>query len=109
LGPWAVSGPALSIAASLLRSDTSAIGAAITQRRDALIAVLEGSGLRICGGTALFQLVEDEVAGALHAHLCAHHILVRKFDYAAHWLRFGVTADSDGDNRLAKALQSFDR
>lgn len=109
LGPWAVSGPALSIAASLLRSDTEPMRRAIMERSDALQCRLERGGLRVVGGTALFSLVEDDAADALHAHLCAHHILVRKFDYAPLWLRFGVTADTTGDLRLANALQSFDR
>jgi cobalamin biosynthetic protein CobC len=109
LGPWAVSGPALSIAASLLRSDTEPMRRAVVARGNALRDVLERVGLRVRGGTALFWLVDDEAAAALHAHLCAHHILVRKFDYAPRWLRFGATADATGDLRLAEALLSFDR
>jgi cobalamin biosynthetic protein CobC len=108
LGPWAVSGPALSIAASLLRSDTAPIRRAIAERSAALRAVLESGGLRICGGSGLFSLVDHPSADALHSHLCRHRILVRKFDYAPHWLRFGVTADVAGDRRLATALQSND-
>lgn len=108
LGPWAVSGPALSIASALLRSDTAPIRRAIAERSAALRTVLEGGGLRIHGGTALFSLVDHFSAGGLHAHLCRHRILVRKFDYAPHWLRFGVTADAACDKRLAAALQSYD-
>jgi cobalamin biosynthetic protein CobC len=107
LGPWAVSGPALSIAASLLNSDTERMRLAITERSDALRGVLERCGLSVRGGTALFSLVDHHAADALHAHLCVHHILVRKFEYAPRWLRFGVTADMEGDLRLADALLSF--
>ncbi|MFS2150466.1 threonine-phosphate decarboxylase CobD [Rhizobium sp. Rhizsp42] len=109
LGPWAVSGPALSIAASLLRTDTEPLRRAIAQRSEAMRGVLTKGGLRIRGGTALFSLVEDAAADALQAHLCVHHILVRKFGYAPSWLRFGVTADTTGDLRLADALMSFNR
>jgi cobalamin biosynthetic protein CobC len=109
LGPWAVSGPALAIAGSLLRSDTRQMRHAISERSDALRGVLAQGGLCVRGGTALFSLVDHDAADALHEHLCVHHILVRKFDYAPRWLRFGVTADIEGDLRLADALLSFDR
>ncbi|MGO8096333.1 threonine-phosphate decarboxylase CobD [Rhizobium leguminosarum] len=109
LGPWAVSGPALSIAASLLRSDASPIRRRIDERSAGLHAVLKGAGLRMAGGTALFTLVADARAGDIYAHLCRHHILVRKFDYAPDWLRFGLTPDPAADRRLGEALQRFER
>ncbi|MGO6673678.1 threonine-phosphate decarboxylase CobD [Rhizobium leguminosarum] len=109
LGPWAVSGPALSIAASLLRSDASPIRGRIAERSAGLHAVLKGAGLRMAGGTALFTLVADARAGDIYAHLCRHHILVRKFDYAPDWLRFGLTPDPAADRRLGEALQRFER
>ncbi|TCU40023.1 threonine-phosphate decarboxylase CobD [Rhizobium azibense] len=108
LGPWAVSGPALSIAASLLRSDTAPIIRRIAERQHALEGVLKGAGLETAGGTRLFSLVKDSLAGRIHTHLCRHHILVRKFDYAPEWLRFGLAPDFAADNRLAVALESFD-
>jgi cobalamin biosynthetic protein CobC len=105
LGPWAVSGPALSIAGSLLRSDVSAICSRINERCTGLHAVLKGAGLRMAGGTALFTLVANARAGDIYTHLCRHHILVRKFDYAPDWLRFGLTPDPAADRRLGEALQ----
>ncbi|AGS22279.1 threonine-phosphate decarboxylase CobD [Rhizobium etli] len=109
LGPWAVSGPALSIAGSLLRSDVSAIRRLINERRAGLHAVLTGLGLQITGGTALFTLVDDARAGDIYTHLCRHHILVRKFDYAPTWLRFGLTPDPAADRWLGEVLQRFER
>ncbi|NKN16792.1 threonine-phosphate decarboxylase CobD [Rhizobium laguerreae] len=109
LGPWAVSGPALSIAGSLLRSDVSPIRGRIDGRNAGLHAVLKGAGLQISGGTALFTLVADARAGDIYTHLCRHHILVRKFDYAPDWLRFGLTPDPAADRRLGEALQRFER
>ncbi|MBY5735887.1 threonine-phosphate decarboxylase CobD [Rhizobium leguminosarum] len=109
LGPWAVSGPALSIAASLLRSNVSPIRCRIEERCAGLHAVLKGAGLQISGGTALFTLVADARAGDIYAHLCRHHILVRKFDYAPDWLRFGLTPDPAADRRLGEVLQRFER
>ncbi|NKN00985.1 threonine-phosphate decarboxylase CobD [Rhizobium leguminosarum] len=109
LGPWAVSGPALSIAGSLLRSDVSAIRGRIDERSARLHAVLKGAGLQISGGTALFTLVADARAGDIYTHLCRHHILVRKFDYAPNWLRFGLPPDPTADRRLGVAFQRFER
>ncbi|WHO71077.1 threonine-phosphate decarboxylase [Rhizobium sp. BT03] len=109
LGPWAVSGPALSLAASLLRSDVSAIRHCLDERSAALQATLTAAGLRIRGGTALFTLVADSRVSDIYTHLCRHHILVRKFDYAPDWLRFGLTPDPAADRRLGEALQGFER
>lgn len=108
LGPWAVSGPALSIAASLMESDTGAIRNRILQRHSALETILRRSQLNVAGGTALFALVADDRAEGIYTHLCRHHILVRKFDYARSWLRFGLAPDEEADQRLAGALESDD-
>jgi len=107
LGPWAVSGPALTIATTLMASDTTPIRHAIQQRKAALDQVLAGAGLVSAGGTGLFSLVEHTWAKDLHLHLCRHHILVRPFDYHARWLRFGLTPDEASDTRLAAALHDF--
>jgi cobalamin biosynthetic protein CobC len=63
--------------------------------------------LKVLGGTDLFALVTDPRAAILYEHLCNHHILVRKFDYAADWLRFGLTASDLDDRRLAAALSEL--
>lgn len=107
LGPWAVSGPALVIAAGLLSGDTDRIRDCISTRKAALDSILKRAGLTIAGGTGLFSLVEHEAAGALHHHLCAARILVRKFDYNRRWLRFGLAPDADADARLSQALNTF--
>jgi cobalamin biosynthetic protein CobC len=107
LGPWAVSGPALSIAASLLSSDQTSIFHRIRERRRALEEVLARSGLKVAGGTDLFALVADHRASDIYTHLAMHHILVRKFDYAGDWLRFGLAPDEEADQRLARALAEF--
>ncbi len=104
LGPWAVSGPALTIATKLMASDTGRIRDAIMMRKAALDAALAASGLDVIGGTSLFSLVEHPDAAAIHHRLCRHRILVRPFDYNPRWLRFGLAPDSAGDKRLAEAL-----
>lgn len=109
LGPWAVSGPALVLAERLMVSDVGRIAEVIRQRHHALSTVLSKARLRVCGGTTLFQLVEDTEAGELHQHLCRHHILTRRFDYRPDWLRFGLAPDATADARLLEALVSFRR
>lgn len=104
LGPWAVSGPALSVSAQLMAGDAEAIRRSIAARKAALDAILADAGLAVVGGTALFSLVRDARAGAIHEGLCRRRILVRAFDYDAEWLRFGLAPDEAGDGRLAAAL-----
>ncbi|MEJ5019702.1 threonine-phosphate decarboxylase CobD [Ochrobactrum vermis] len=108
LGPWAVSGPALAIASHAF-GDTEALAkyrARIDLRRLELSAVLEKSGLKEIGGTALFSLVEQAKARELHLKLCEKHILVRKFDYAPRWLRIGLPLDDLALARFEEALKN---
>ena len=107
LGPWPVSGPALVIADRLMTSDLSALREKIAERHAGLTGVLRTAGLEAVGGTQLFTLVRHPEAARLHDHLCRHHILVRKFDYSAEWLRIGLAPDNAGDRRLADALREF--
>ena len=97
---------ATAIAEALLSSDTAVIRNDILQRKQALDGVLTESGLRIAGGSDLFTLVHVADAAVLHERLCRHHILVRRFDYDPHWLRFGLTPDAVADRRLSAALSS---
>ncbi len=107
LGPWAVSGPALVLAEHLMSSDTSHIVQRIQSRARALREVLSETGLKVRGGTDLFQLVEDVGVTNLHRHLCSRQILTRRFDYRSDWLRFGLAPDEAGDARLREALATF--
>ncbi len=109
LGPWAVSGPALAMAASLMSGDTNGLRERIAERRMALDLVLSNAGLVVAGSSPLFALVEDPRASDLHAHLCRSHILTRKFDYAPTWLRVGLAPDARADGRVAQALGSWER
>jgi cobalamin biosynthetic protein CobC len=104
LGPWAVSGPALTIATGLMTADTAAIRRSIEARKAALDAVLADAGLSVVGGTGLFSLVDHMDAAGLQEGLCRQHILVRPFDYNPRWLRFGLAPDAASDARLAAAL-----
>ncbi len=105
-GPWAVSGPALALAAVILEDGavSVAISEKIAERRKSLGEVLKGAGLAIVGGTQLFALVEDDQASELHRQLCVRRILTRKFGHFPHWLRIGLGPDAAADDRLSAAL-----
>lgn len=109
LGPWAVSGPALCIAASLMADDAAvaAIRASIAERHAAMAAVLGEAAVPVVGGTSLFFLLRHPKAEALHRHLAERHILVRRFDYEPSWLRVGLSPDPASDRRVAEALAAF--
>lgn len=107
LGPWAVSGPALSIAAQLMTHDVEPIRLSIARRSLGLQNVLSNAGLLIKGQADLFCLVQHDRALDLHEHLARSYILVRKFDYQRNWLRFGLTPNEASDQILAEALARF--
>ncbi len=104
MGPWPVSGPALYIAAEIMLERRDVIARKISERHQALTRILTNAELTIAGGTDLFVLISDEKAAEIYQRLCCAHILVRKFDYTRHWLRFGLTPDEKSDQRLVKAL-----
>ncbi len=110
LGPWAVSGPALTIGAQALND---AAWAAETRDRLAassarLAGLLRQYGLDLVGGTSLFQLARHPQAAALYEHLGRNGILIRAFPDVPEWLRFGLPAARDFA-RLEAALAAFAR
>ena len=107
LGPWPVSGPAITIGTAAL-ADHYWIGA--TQERlgtqaRRLDALLCGTGLHVLGGTPLFRLVHNR--SGLFDHLGRAGIWVRRFPEQPEWLRFGLPANEAGWKRLAAALAAF--
>jgi cobalamin biosynthesis protein CobC len=106
LGPWAVSGPALSVAARVYadRPLIEKVRTDIAARRAATSAVLENAGLSIVGDGGLFLLVEHEDAERLHEALGARHVLVRSFSHSRNWLRFGLIGNVEDEARLASML-----
>ncbi|KAA0681451.1 threonine-phosphate decarboxylase CobD [Roseomonas genomospecies 6] len=109
VGPWAVSGPALSVATAAL-SDSAWI-AATRRRLDAAAARLDArlaeAGLTIVGGTSLFRLICEPGAVALYNELGRAGVLVRRFDYRSDWLRLGLPVDGAAEDRLAAACEMF--
>lgn len=106
LGDWPIDATALAIGTAAYR-DTAwieATRAALPLRAAALDAVLRGHGLAPMGQSPLFRLVEHDAAPALFERLARARILVRPFDYAPRWLRFGVPAGPEPLARLDRAL-----
>ena len=108
LGPWACSGPALTIGAAALRDREWAHRARLAIQRQArkLDHVLAGAGFTIVGGTGLFRLARRADTSKVHASLSARHIWCRRFDWADDLLRFGLPRDDRDLERLAAALAS---
>ncbi|MEM8646921.1 MAG: threonine-phosphate decarboxylase CobD [Pseudomonadota bacterium] len=104
-GPWAISGPALTIAARALSDETWCQETRTRLASDAarLDAALAEAGFDVVGGTDLYRLIHSEKAQNLYAHLRALKIHVRRFSDHLNWLRFGLPAPSD-EERLRDAL-----
>lgn len=94
LGPWPVSGPALTLGAKAL-SDTAWSDAtrerlaADSARLDRLMTRVGASAI---GGTTLFRLYKVDDAAAWQARLANCHIWSRIFPYSKTWLRLGLPA-----------------
>ena len=107
LGPWAVSGPAISVAARAL-SDTawqSAERQSLGADAARLDSLLLGAGFEILGGTKLFRLAGSPEAMRWFERLGRAGILVRTFPARPAWLRFGLPGPDRDWERLAAALR----
>lgn len=107
LGPWAVSGPALSIGATALADDawlreTAARLAGDGRRLDALLV---SAGFTVLGGTPLFRLASHPEAQQRVEDLARQGIHVRAFADRPTCLRFGMPRGDEEFRRLSAALQ----
>lgn len=108
LGPWAVSGPAQSVALAALQ-DTAWQG--MTQARlrtegERMRALLLAHGIE-ASGTPLFHWWPAAQPEAFHEHLASHGIWCRLFPQAARGTRLGLPANEDEWQRLARALEEW--
>lgn len=105
LGPWAVSGPALEIAAGALQDHAWANETRVRLRQDAarLDEIMNTRDARCVGGTDLFRLYQVKDARAWQDRLAASHIWTRVFSYDPSWIRMGVP-HPDAFERLEAAL-----
>ncbi|ALN71784.1 threonine-phosphate decarboxylase CobD [Aureimonas sp. AU20] len=107
LGPWAVSGPALALAAGLMADEAGVarLRAGIAARAVLTRRALAAAGLEPVGGTALFSLLQVPEAAGLFEALARRHILTRPFPYRADWLRIGTVRNEAEAERLTEALR----
>ena len=106
LGPWAVSGPAISIGTRALedRAWAASTREQLTEQSARLDRLLASKGLSVLGGTTLFRLADVENAEATFKDLAEARILVRIFPYSKSWVRFGLPGNEADWDRLEAAL-----
>lgn len=105
LGPWTISGPARCLATQALadRSWQAATRQRLARDAQRLHDLLDAHGLTPTGGSALFQWLRHEQAGALQDGLAGQGIWVRRFAEPSS-LRFGLP-HAEGWHRFARALE----
>lgn len=107
LGDWPIDATALAIGTCAYR-DRAWIEATrtwLSARAATFDDLLERHGFVPEGKSPLFRLVSHPDGAAIFERLARKHILVRPFDYAPHWLRFGVPADAAALDRVDLALR----
>lgn len=106
LGPWCVSGPAMTIgAAALADADwLEAMRARLGEDCQRLDVLLGGAGFKASGGTHLFRLVQHPKARVMADGLGRRGICVRRFAQQPTWLRFGLPGADTAWMRLEQAL-----
>ena len=94
LGPWQISGPALTIGAEALADPQWADATRQRLASDAgrLDKLMDKSGAEVVGGTTLFRLYRVKNAQAAQDQLAKHHVWSRIFPYSDDWLRLGLPA-----------------
>ncbi len=106
LGNWPVSAAAIAIGTAAYQDRTwaDAMRRRLPADRDALDRVLIRHGLVPEGDCLLFRLVRTREAPAIFERLAQRGLLVRPFDHAPDWLRFGLPGSAETLDRLDHAL-----
>lgn len=99
IGPWAVSGPALTIGTRALTDIAWANQTRLRLSADAnrMDEMVEPLGARAVGGTPLFRLYEVDDAAAWQDKLAQGHVWSRIFPYSKTWIRLGLPAPDRWD------------
>ncbi|TXF12276.1 threonine-phosphate decarboxylase CobD [Pelomicrobium methylotrophicum] len=110
MGPWAVANVSRYVAASALADIPwqREMRRLLLLESARLAGLLAGANLRPDGGTALFQWVKTPHAALAHDFLARRGILTRLFA-APPALRFGLPAGAEQWERLAGALNEWER
>lgn len=106
IGPWSVSGPALSIGTRALRDAdwAKATRARLARDSDRLDRLMTGAGAEGVGGTTLFRLYDVGDAATWQDRLARACVWSRIFPYSSHWLRLGLPGPEGDWTRLEGAL-----
>lgn len=106
LGPWTISGPSRWVAARALadREWQATARHELAQATNRLKSLLADAGLFSCGGTSLFQYVQDKQADRIANTLAQEGILVRRFAEPAA-LRFGLPAHESDWHRMEESFR----
>ncbi|MBE7185700.1 MAG: threonine-phosphate decarboxylase [Methylobacterium mesophilicum] len=106
LGPWAVSGPAVSVGRTALDDAEWASDMRSRLARDAarLDHLFRGHGLE-AGGTSLFRFVRTQQAREIFEACGRAGLYIRRFDAMPDALRFGLPPDDAAFERLDRALR----
>ena len=109
LGPWAVSGPAITIGTRALADSAwlATTRARLEEDGARLGYLLRQAGAEPLGATPLFRLISHPAAPALFVALARRGILVRPFAGEPGWLRFGLPGAERDWRRLEDALHAF--
>jgi cobalamin biosynthesis protein CobC len=109
IGPWAVGGPALSIAAEALADSAwiEATGRHLAADARRLDTLLTDAGLAVIGGTDLYRLTTTPKAEALYEFLGRRGILIRPFPQFPDRLRWGLPGDDAAFERLTEGLAAW--
>lgn len=105
IGPWAVSGPALTIGTAALNDPAWADHTRSKLTKDAarLDRLLQNKGADLVGGTPLFRLYHVDDARVWQTRLAKGRVWSRVFPYSQNWLRLGLPAPDKWD-QLEAAL-----
>jgi cobalamin biosynthetic protein CobC len=109
LGPWPVSGPAITVGTKALLDKRwiNRTRKRLTANRLAFEKVLKQMNFSVVGGTDLFVLLQIENARELYEYLASKQILARPFPGREDWLRLGIPGKKAVLNRIAKILAEF--
>jgi cobalamin biosynthetic protein CobC len=105
IGPWAVSGPALSIGTAALNDPDWAEQQRIQLHKSSakLDRLMQNTGAELMGGTPLFRLYKLANARAFQDRLAQGHVWSRIFPYSDTWVRLGLPPE-DGWDQLEAVL-----
>jgi cobalamin biosynthetic protein CobC len=106
LGPWAVSGPALFVGTKAMGDQVwiDETRLALAAKRRQLESMLSQHRFAIEGVTDLFVTASRADSSDVAKLLAQNHILVREFDYAPDWIRFGFPRTNEDFARLETAI-----